>query len=174
MVIPWVGFPLHELLRDYEPTSRAVYVRFETFWDSEKMLRASRSIPYPYVEGLRMDEAMNDLTLVTVGMYGDMLAPANGPPVRLVVPWKYGFKSIKSITRIDFVAKQPTNTWFASQPNEYGFFSNVNPERDHPRWSQRTERRFGQRGRLRTEKYNGYGEWVESMYEGMDLINTYY
>jgi sulfoxide reductase catalytic subunit YedY len=121
-----------------------------------------------------MDEAMNDLALVTVGMYGDVLQTPNGPPIRIIVPWKYGFKSIKSINKIEFVEEQPLNTWNVAQPWEYGFFSNVNPERDHPRWSQRTERRFGQRGRTETTKFNGYGEWVAGMYAGMDLINTYY
>ena len=173
MVIPWVGFPLHELIKDFEPTSRAKYLRFETFYDPEQMPRADRLIRYPYVEGLRMDEAMNDLTLVTVGMYGDILQTPNGPPIRLIIPWKYGFKSIKSVTKIEFVEEQPVSTWTELAPREYGFYSNVNPERDHPRWSQRSERRIGERGRRRTEKFNGYGEWVASMYEGMDLIKDY-
>ena len=174
MVIPWVGFPLHELIKDHQPDSAAKYVRFETLWDPRQMRKAARSIQYPYVEGLRMDEAMNDLTLVTVGMYGDVLANPNGPPIKIVMPWKYGFKSIKSIVNIEFVADEPVNTWKKAQPREYGFYSNVNPERPHPRWSQATERRIGERGRRETLKFNGYGEWVASMYQGMDLINRYY
>lgn len=174
MVIPWVGFPLHELIKDYQPDSAAKYMRFETLWDPEQMRKAARSIQYPYVEGLRMDEAMNDLTLVTVGMYGDVLQNPNGPPIKIVIPWKYGFKSIKSINKIEFVADEPVNTWKKAQPREYGFYSNVNPERPHPRWSQATERRIGERGRRETLKFNGYGEWVASMYQGMDLINRYY
>ena len=174
MVIPWVGFPLHELIKEYQPTSAAKYVRFETLWDPQQMRRAARSIDYPYVEGLRMDEAMNDLTLVTVGMYGDILQNPNGPPIRIIMPWKYGFKSIKSVNKIEFVADEPVNTWKKAQPREYGFYSNVNPERSHPRWSQATERRIGERGRRETLKFNGYGEWVAAMYEGMDLVGTDY
>ena len=174
MVIPWVGFPLHELIKDYQPDSAAKYMRFETLWDPEQMRKAARSIQYPYVEGLRMDEAMNDLTLVTVGMYGDVLQNPNGPPIKIVIPWKYGFKSIKSVNKIEFVADEPVNTWKKAQPREYGFYSNVNPERPHPRWSQATERRIGERGRRETLKFNGYGEWVASMYQGMDLIERYY
>jgi sulfoxide reductase catalytic subunit YedY len=174
MVIPWVGFPLHELIKDYQPTSAAKYMRFETLWDPKQMRRAARSIDYPYVEGLRMDEAMNDLTLVTVGMYGDILQNPNGPPIRIIMPWKYGFKSIKSVNKIEFVADEPVNTWKKAQPREYGFYSNVNPERSHPRWSQATERRIGERGRRETLKFNGYGEWVAAMYEGMDLVSTDY
>jgi sulfoxide reductase catalytic subunit YedY len=174
MVIPWVGFPLHELIKDYQPDAAAKYVRFETLWDQQQMRKAARSISYPYVEGLRMDEAMNDLTLVTVGMYGDVLANPNGPPIKIIIPWKYGFKSIKSINKIEFVADEPVNTWKKAQPREYGFYSNVNPERSHPRWSQATERRIGERGRRETLKFNGYGEWVASMYDGMDLIGRYY
>ena len=170
MVIPWVGFPLHELIKDYGPTSRAKYLRFETFWDPKQMPRARRGIHYPYIEGLRMDEAMHDLTLVTVGMYGDILDTANGPPIRIIVPWKYGYKSIKSINKIEFVEEEPVSTWTAAAPHEYGFYSNVNPERAHPRWSQRFENRIGVGGRRRTAKFNGYGEWVASLYEGMDLI----
>ena len=174
MVIPWVGFPLHELIKEYQPDAAAKYMRFETLWDPKQMRRAARAIEYPYVEGLRMDEAMNDLTLVTVGMYGDVLQNPNGPPIKIVMPWKYGFKSIKSINKIEFVADEPVNTWKKAQPREYGFFSNVNPERPHPRWSQATERRIGERGRRETLKFNGYGEWVASMYQGMDLIERYY
>ena len=174
MVIPWVGFPLHELIKDHQPDSAAKYMRFETLWDPDQMRKAARSIQYPYVEGLRMDEAMNDLTLVTVGMYGDVLQNPNGPPIKIVIPWKYGFKSIKSVNKIEFVADEPVNTWKKAQPREYGFYSNVNPERPHPRWSQATERRIGERGRRETLKFNGYGEWVASMYQGMDLVERYY
>ena len=174
MVIPWVGFPLHELIKDYEPFSKAKYIQFETFYDPNVMKRAAGSIDYPYVEGLRMDEALNDLTFVAIGMYGDKLHSPNGPPVRLIVPWKYGFKSIKSINKIVFMENQPLNTWQKAQPREYGFFSNVNPSRDHPRWSQKTERRIGQRGRRSTLMFNGYAKWVESLYQGMDLVNTFY
>ena len=170
MVIPWVGFPLHELIKEYGPTSRAKYIRFETYYNAEEMPRALRAIQYPYVEGLRMDEAMNDLSLVTVGMYGDTLQTPNGPPIRIVVPWKYGYKSIKSINKIEFVEEEPVSSWTAYAPNEYGFYSNVNPERAHPRWTQRFENRIGVRGRRETVKFNGYGEWVAAMYEGMDLI----
>ena len=170
MIIPWVGFPLHQLIKDYGPTSRAKYLRFETYYDAKEMPRAIRSIRYPYVEGLRMDEAMNDLTLLTVGMYGDVLQTPNGPPIRIMVPWKYGYKSIKSINKIEFVEEEPVSTWTMAAPHEYGFYSNVNPERSHPRWSQRLENLIGVGGRRETVKFNGYGEWVASMYEGMDLI----
>ena len=170
MIIPWVGFPLHQLIKDYGPTSRAKYLRFETYYDAKEMPRAIRSIRYPYVEGLRMDEAMNDLTLLTVGMYGDVLQTPNGPPIRIMVPWKYGYKSIKSINKIEFVEEEPVSTWTTAAPHEYGFYSNVNPERSHPRWSQRLENLIGVGGRRETVKFNGYGEWVASMYEGMDLI----
>ena len=170
MIIPWVGFPLHQLIKDYGPTSRAKYLRFETYYDAKEMPRAIRSIRYPYVEGLRMDEAMNDLTLLTVGMYGDVLQTPNGPPIRIMVPWKYGYKSIKSINKFDFVEEEPVSTWTMAAPHEYGFYSNVNPERSHPRWSQRLENLIGVGGRRETVKFNGYGEWVASMYEGMDLI----
>ena len=170
MIIPWVGFPLHQLIKDYGPTSRAKYLRFETYYNAKEMPRAIRSIQYPYVEGLRMDEAMNDLTLLTVGMYGDVLQTPNGPPIRIMVPWKYGYKSIKSINKIEFVEEEPVSTWTKAAPHEYGFYSNVNPERSHPRWSQRLENLIGVGGRRETVKFNGYGEWVASMYEGMDLI----
>ena len=169
MVIPWVGFPLHELIKDYEPTSRAKYVRFETHYDREEMPRALGGIDYPYIEGLRMDEAMNDLTLLTVGMYGDILHTPNGPPIRLIVPWKYGFKSIKSVVKIEFVEDEPVSTWTAFAAHRYGFYSNVNPDTRHAGWSQRFERKIGVGGRRLTEMFNGYGEWVAPMYEGMDL-----
>ena len=174
MVIPWVGFPLHRIIADVSPTSSAKYVKFITYYDDTDFRSRTRSIPYPYVEGLRMDEAMNDLTLMTVGMYGGGLHNSNGPPLRVVVPWKYGFKSGKSVNVIEFTDEQPQNTWNVVQPSEYGFFSNVNPERDHPRWSQKTETRIGEQGRRLTEKYNGYGEWVAPLYTGMDLIRTAY
>ena len=139
---PWVGFPLHQLIKDYGPTSRAKYLRFETYYNAKEMPRAIRSIQYPYVEGLRMDEAMNALTLLTVEMYGDVLQTPNGPPIRIMVPWKYGYKSIRSINKIEFVEDEPVSTWTTYAPHEYGFYSNVNPERPpsvesvhgEPRW----------------------------------------
>ena len=170
MVIPWVGFPLHKLLDEIEPTSEAKYVRFETLIDEEQMPGIER-YPYqwPYIEGLRMDEARHDLTLLATGLYGKDLPPQNGAPVRLVVPWKYGFKSIKSVVKIDLVAEMPTSLWMAAAPNEYGFYANVNPNVDHPRWSQATERRIGEIGRRETLMFNGYEEEVAQLYEGMDL-----
>lgn len=170
MVIPWVGFPLAKLLQEVEPTADAKYVRFETLYDPEQMpgLR-SPWYEWPYVEGLRLDEAWNDLTLLSTGLYGEQLLPQNGAPIRLVVPWKYGFKSIKSIVKIDLVAEQPTSLWMAAAPNEYGFYANVNPEVDHPRWSQATERRIGELGRIDTLMFNGYEEQVAGLYTGMDL-----
>jgi sulfoxide reductase catalytic subunit YedY len=170
MVIPWNGFPLASLLKEVEPTSEAKYVRFETLYDPEQM--PGLDSPYynwPYVEGLRLDEAMNDLTLLATGLYGKPLLPQSGAPVRLVVPWKYGFKSIKSIVRIDLVAEMPVSLWMAAAPNEYGFYANVNPDVDHPRWSQATERRIGGTGRIKTLFLNGYEEEVGYLYEGMDL-----
>jgi sulfoxide reductase catalytic subunit YedY len=170
MVIPWVGFPLHKLLDEVEPTSEAKYVRFETHVDKDEMPGIER-YPYqwPYIEGLRMDEARHDLTLLATGLYGKDLPAQNGAPVRLVVPWKYGFKSIKSIVKIDLVAEMPTSLWMAAAPNEYGFYANVNPNVDHPRWSQATERRIGEIGRRETLMFNGYEEEVAQLYEGMDL-----
>lgn len=170
MVIPWQGFPLRKLLEAVEPTSQAQYVRFETIYDLENMpgLR-SPFYNWPYVEGLRLDEAMNDLTLLATGIYGKELLPQNGAPIRLVIPWKYGLKGIKSIVKIDLVEEQPTSLWMAAAPNEYGFYANVNPEVSHPRWSQATERRIGQSGRVPTLKFNGYEEQVAYLYEGMDL-----
>lgn len=174
MVIPWLGFPLHELLKEVEPNSKAKYVRFETIYDPEE-LPGQRSDWYnwPYVEGLRIDEAMNDLTILTTGLYGRELLPQNGAPVRLVVPWKYGFKSIKSIVKIDLVEERPTSLWMAAAPNEYGFFANVNPDVPHPRWSQATERRIGTPGRQATLPFNGYGEQVAYLYDGIDLRVNY-
>jgi sulfoxide reductase catalytic subunit YedY len=173
-VIPWIGFPLAELIRRVEPTGNAKYVEFTTLADPQQMPGlAAHILDWPYVEGLRMDEAMHPLTLLTVGMYGVVLPNQNGAPVRIVVPWKYGFKSAKSLVRIRFVEKQPLNSWQKAAPNEYGFYSNVNPNVDHPRWSQATERRIGEDGlfsrRRSTLMFNGYGEQVASLYAGMDL-----
>lgn len=170
MVIPWIGFPLNKLLEIVEPTSDAKYVRFETLLDPQQMPgQKSQMFPWPYTEGLRLDEAMHDLTILATGLYGKFLTPQNGAPIRLVVPWKYGFKSIKSIVRIDLVSEMPTSLWMASGPNEYGFYANVNPNVDHPRWSQATERRIGQNGRIDTLIFNGYEDEVAYLYEGMDL-----
>jgi methionine sulfoxide reductase catalytic subunit len=177
-VVPWVGFPLSELIRQVEPTGNAKFVEFVTLADPKQMpgIRAP-VIDWPYTEGLRMDEAMHPLTLLAVGMYGDVLPAQNGAPVRVVVPWKYGFKSAKSLVRIRFTEKQPATAWEKSNPAEYGFYSNVNPERDHPRWSQKSERRLGEDGlftrRRPTLMFNGYGEQVASLYAGMDLIRQY-
>ncbi|MFT4519638.1 MAG: sulfoxide reductase catalytic subunit YedY [Halioglobus sp.] len=180
MVVPWVGFPLAELLKRFEPTGKAKYVQFETLHRRSEM-RGTRSftsiIDWPYVEGLRMDEAMNPLTLMTVGLYGKTLPNQNGAPIRLVVPWKYGFKSIKSIVGIRLVEKQPKTSWETLAPREYGFYANVNPEVDHPRWSQGTERRLPSTlfnpNRIATKKFNGYGEQVAHLYKGMDLAKHY-
>ena len=170
MVIPWMGFPLSKLLEAVEPTADAKYVRFETVLDPDNMPgQQSAWFEWPYVEGLRLDEAMHDLTLMATGLYGKELLPQNGAPIRLVVPWKYGFKSIKSIVRIDLVDEMPTSLWMDSAPREYGFYANVNPEVNHPRWSQATERRIGELGRRETIMFNGYAEQVASLYEGMDL-----
>ena len=174
MVIPWMGFPLSELLMDVEPTSDAKYVRFETIYDPDKMPgQRSGWYQWPYVEGLRLDEAMNDLTILATGLYGKQLLPQNGAPVRLVVPWKYGFKSIKAIVKIDLVSEMPTSLWMAAAPNEYGFYANVNPEVSHPRWSQASERRIGENSRIPTLKFNGYAEEVAYLYDGMDLAANY-
>jgi sulfoxide reductase catalytic subunit YedY len=174
MVIPWIGFPLSALLKQVEPTSKAKYVAFETFYDGKIMLRAEYAgIRFPYVEGLRMDEAMHPLTILAVGLYGETLPNQDGAPLRLVVPWKYGFKSIKSVVKIRLVEKEPPTTWNLSAPDEYGFYSNVNPERDHPRWSQAKERRIGEFSMRNTVKFNGYGDQVASLYSGMDLRKYY-
>ena len=174
MVIPWLGFPLAALLRDAEPTADAKYVRFETVYDPEQMPgQNSPFFRWPYVEGLRLDEAMNDLTLMATGLYGETLLPQNGTPLRLVVPWKYGFKSIKSIVKIELVDTMPESLWMAAAPNEYGFYANVNPEVAHPRWSQATERRIGEGGRRRTLLFNGYEEQVAALYTGMDLATNF-
>ena len=174
MVIPWLGFPLGALLREVDPQSGAKYVRFETVMRPEEMPgQRDPYFPWPYVEGLRLDEAMHDLTILSTGLYGKQLLPQNGAPVRLVVPWKYGFKSIKSIVKIDLVAEQPTSLWMASAPHEYGFYANVNPDVPHPRWSQATERRIGEMGRRPTLRFNGYEEEVAALYTGMDLRANY-
>lgn len=174
MVIPWTGFTLSNLLREVEPTSEAKYVRFETVLRPEEMPgQSSPFYPWPYQEGLRLDEAMHDLTILATGLYGQPMPNQNGAPIRLVVPWKYGFKSIKSITRIELVAEQPSTLWSMVGPNEYGFYSNVNPERSHPRWSQASERRIGELNRRPTLMFNGYAEQVAGLYAGMDLIESY-
>lgn len=174
MVIPWLGFPLHKLLAQAEPSSDAKYVRFETLLDPDQMPgQRSPWLEWPYAEGLRLDEAMHDLTLLSTGLYGQSLLPQSGAPLRLVVPWKYGFKSIKSIVRIDLVADQPSSLWMIAAPKEYGFYANVNPEVAHPRWSQRTERRIGESGRRETLMFNGYAEEVAGLYAGMDLRKSF-
>ena len=170
MVIPWVGFSLSELIRRAEPTGNAKYVEFVTLNDPRQMPGVrSRVLDWPYVEGLRLDEAMHPLTLLAVGLYGEVLPNQNGAPIRLVVPWKYGFKSAKSIVRIRFVEKPPITAWMAAAPREYGFYSNVNPQVDHPRWSQAKERRIGEFLKRDTLMFNGYGDQVASLYRGMDL-----
>jgi sulfoxide reductase catalytic subunit YedY len=170
MVIPWSGFRLGDLLERVEPTAQARYVEFTTLLDPARFPgQRRRVLDWPYVEGLRMDEAMHPLTLLSVGLYGKTLLPQNGAPIRLVVPWKYGFKGIKSIVRIRLLREQPRNTWQISAPNEYGFYANVNPDVDHPRWSQATERRIGEFRRRKTLPFNGYAEQVASLYAGMDL-----
>jgi len=170
MVIPWLGFPLKNLIEHAEPTPKARYVAFETLLDPEQMPGQERSIlDWPYAEGLRLDEAMHPLTLLAVGLYGKTLPNQNGAPIRLVVPWKYGFKGIKSIVRIRLVETQPLTAWNLAAPNEYGFYANVNPEVDHPRWSQATERRVGEFTRRPTLPFNGYGDQVAQLYDGMDL-----
>ncbi|GLP96474.1 protein-methionine-sulfoxide reductase catalytic subunit MsrP [Paraferrimonas sedimenticola] len=183
MVIPWVGFPLAALLKKADPTGSAKYVAFETLYDPNQMPgQKSRlmggGIDYPYVEGLTIEEAMNPLTFIAVGLYGKTLPPQNGAPVRLVVPWKYGFKSIKSVVNIRLTERRPPTTWNQLAPHEYGFYANVNPEVDHPRWSQATERRIGEGGllsakRIATLPFNGYGEQVAHLYAGLDLRRNY-
>lgn len=180
MVVPWIGFPLRNLLKRFEPTSKARYVEFTTLYKPEVM-PGQRSfftaIDYPYIEGLRMDEAMHPLTLMVVGMYGNTLPPQNGAPLRLVVPWKYGFKSIKSIVRIRLTETMPKTTWVKTASSEYGFFANVNPEVDHPRWSQSQEKRLPsslfQSNRIPTQPFNGYADQVASLYTGMDLRKNF-
>jgi sulfoxide reductase catalytic subunit YedY len=170
MVIPWIGFPLARLLEQVKPTAEAQYVRFVTLHDPDQMPGQRTSyFDWPYVEGLRLDEAMHDLTILATGLYGKPLLPQTGAPIRLVVPWKYGFKNIKSIVKIELVAEMPTTFWMASSPTEYGFYANVNPNVPHPRWSQATERRIGELGRRETLIFNGYEDQVAHLYEGMDL-----
>jgi methionine sulfoxide reductase catalytic subunit len=174
MVIPWQGFPLGDLLEEVEPTGDARYVRFETVYRPDEMPgQRSRGYPWPYQEGLRIDEAMHDLAILATGLYGSELPAQNGAPVRLVVPWKYGFKSIKSIVRIELVAEEPATLWSTIAPHEYGFYANVNPTVRHPRWSQSSERRIGEGGRRETLMFNGYEEQVAHLYDGMDL-SVYY
>ena len=182
MVIPWVGIPLGDVLKRLNPTSKAKYVAFETLVDMVQMPgQRLPTLPWPYVEGLRMDEAMHPLTLLAVGIHGEVMPNQNGAPIRLVVPWKYGFKGIKSIVKIAFVESQPPATWNIQAPAEYGFYSNVNPERSHPRWSQRKERVITGEGGIKalfaprgeTKMFNGYTEEVASLYQGMDLLRHY-
>jgi sulfoxide reductase catalytic subunit YedY len=174
IVVPWIGFPLNALIKKVEPTEKARFVAFQTVLDPKVMLsERAAGIPLPYVEGLRIDEAMHPLAILCVGMYGEALPKQDGAPVRLVVPWKYGFKSIKSIVKIKFVEKQPPTTWNITNASEYGFYSNVNPEVDHPRWSQASERRLGEFLRRKTLMFNGYGDQVARLYVGMDLRKNY-
>jgi sulfoxide reductase catalytic subunit YedY len=170
IVVPWIGFSFSVLANLVEPTPKARFVAFETYYDLKQMPQARYAgLEFPYVEGLRLDEAMNPLALLCVGMYGETLPNQDGAPVRMVLPWKYGFKSIKSLVKIRFVKDQPTATWNRSAPQEYGFYSNVNPQVDHPRWSQAKERRLGEFGMRPTLMFNGYGDQVASLYNGMDL-----
>lgn len=170
MVIPWIGFSLSKLLEEVEPTSQAKYVAFQTLYDPKRMPNQTTGVlDWPYVEGLRLDEAMHPLTILATGLYGETLPPPDGPPIRLVVPWKYGFKSIKSIVRISLVAEEPPTTWNIQAPNEYGFYSNVNPNVPHRRWSQANEHRIGEFGSRNTLLFNGYAEQVANLYTGMDL-----
>lgn len=173
MVVPWIGFPLSKLVDYLQPSAKANYVKFTTRYDPAMFPDQSKgifaSIKYPYVEGLRMDEALNPLAFIAVGMYGKRLLPQNGAPIRLVVPWKYGFKSIKSIDKIEFVEEEPKNTWQVQNPKEYGFYANVNPSVDHPRWTQAKERVLGKFGKQNTLPFNGYEKEVGHLYAGMDL-----
>ena len=174
IVVPWIGYSLNTLIKQAEPTAKAKFVAFESLYDTKQMpMGRYAGIPLPYVEGLRMDEAMHPLAMLCFGIYGEMLPNQNGAPIRLVVPWKYGFKSIKSIVKIKFVEKMPPTTWNISNAREYGFYSNVNPAVDHPRWSQATERRLGEFRKRPTLLFNGYGDQVASLYAGMDLRKNY-
>ena len=174
MVIPWVGIPLGDIIKRVEPTANAKYVAFETLHDPERMPgQRFPVIPWPYIEGLRMDEAMHPLTVLAVGLYGEELPNQNGAPLRLIVPWKYGFKSIKSVVKLTFTEKQPPTTWNMAAAHEYGFYANVNPKVDHPRWSQNKERRIGEFLKRETLPFNGYAEEVASLYSGMDLTSSY-
>lgn len=174
MVIPWIGIPLNSVIKSVEPTAKAKYVAFQTLHDPKQMPGQRRNVlEWPYVEGLRLDEAMHPLTILALGLYGESLPPQDGAPIRLVVPWKYGFKSIKSIVKITFVERQPPTSWNRSAPDEYGFYSNVNPGVDHPRWSQAKERRIGEFLKRNTLMFNGYGDQVAQLYSGMDLKKNY-
>ena len=174
MVVPWIGIPLGDIIKKVEPTPQAKFVEFTTLNDPRQMPGVRRrSLEWPYLEGLRIDEALHPLSLLAVGLYGEVLPNQNGAPIRLVVPWKYGFKSIKSIVRIRLVDKQPVGSWERAQSSEYGFYSNVNPEVDHPRWTQSRERRIGEFFKRKTLMFNGYGDQVASMYAGMDLKKNY-
>jgi sulfoxide reductase catalytic subunit YedY len=174
IVVPWIGFSFSALASLIEPTPKAKYVAFESYYDPRQMPQAKYTgLDYPYIEGLRLDEAMNPLALLCVGMYGETLPNQDGAPVRMVLPWKYGFKSIKSLVKIRFVEKQPPTTWSLATPQEYGFYSNVNPTVDHPRWSQAKERRLGEIFKRNTLMFNGYGDQVASLYAGMDLKKNY-
>jgi sulfoxide reductase catalytic subunit YedY len=174
MVIPWIGFSLGRLLKEVEPTSNAKFVRFETLMDKKQLPREGNQLyEWPYTEGLRLDEAMNDLTILATGLYGQSLPNPDGAPIRVVVPWKYGFKSIKSIVKIELVDKQPNTFWKTVNPMEYGFYSNVNPNHPHPRWLQVSERRIGELSRRPTLMFNGYAEQVAYLYKGMDLDLEY-
>jgi sulfoxide reductase catalytic subunit YedY len=174
MVIPWLGFPLADLIKRLEPTSNAQFVEFTTLLDPDQMPgQRSRVLKWPYVDGLRLDEALHPLTLIAVGLYGKVLPNQNGAPLRLVVPWKYGFKGVKSIVQMRFTATQPATTWALAAPREYGFYANVNPAVDHPRWSQATERRIGDLTRRKTLPFNGYADQVASLYAGMDLRRNF-
>ncbi|MGZ5027358.1 MAG: protein-methionine-sulfoxide reductase catalytic subunit MsrP, partial [Methylobacter sp.] len=177
MVVPWLGFPLGDMLNRFKPTSKAKFVEFTTLYNPEVMVgQRSNVLDWPYVEGLRMDEAMHPLTMMVTGMYGDVLPNQNGAPLRLIVPWKYGFKSIKAIVKIRFRENMPGTTWHKSAPREYGFYANVNPEVPHPRWSQSRERVLGSSiftSKRNTEKFNGYGEEVAALYSGMDLTKYF-
>ncbi len=174
MVVPWVGFPLSTLLKAADPTGNAKFVEFVTLNDPEQMPGVKREVlDWPYREGLRLDEAMNPLTLLTVGLYGQVLPNQNGAPIRIIVPWKYGFKSAKSIVSIRLTERMPTTSWMKAGPNEYGFYANVNPEVDHPRWSQAKERKLGDFLKRPTLPFNGYGDYVASLYQGMDLTRNF-
>jgi sulfoxide reductase catalytic subunit YedY len=174
IVVPWVGFPLGDLVKRFQPTAKAQFIEFKTLVDMRQMPgQTEPALRWPYTEGLRMDEAMHPLTIMAVGLYGEVLPNQNGAPIRLIVPWKYGFKGIKSIVNIKFVENAPLNTWQQQQPREYGFYANVNPDVDHPRWSQKTERRLGELFRRKTLPFNGYGDQVASLYAGMDLRKWY-
>lgn len=174
MVIPWLGYPLAKLLKQVQPTSRAKYVEFISLDDPEQMPnQLFNDLQWPYREGLRLNEAMNPLTLLAMGLYGEWLPNQNGAPVRLVVPWKYGFKSAKSIVQIRFTSQPPLTSWMQASPSEYGFYSNVNPSVDHPRWSQATEQRIGERGRRATLLFNGYSKYVAKLYKGMNLAENF-